>query len=90
MKKILFLLFILLISCQSQVQKELPIIAPKGFESIRNEIIQLVKEGKTPSFSVAVLQDGKIIWKEVFEQTTDTSIVSILSCCFSNDNSYIR
>ena len=79
MKKILFLLFILLISCQSQVQKELPIIAPKGFESIRNEIIQLVKEGKTPSFSVAVLQDGKIIWKEVFEQSTDTSIVSILS-----------
>ena len=79
MKKILFLLPILLISCQSQVQKELPIIAPKGFESIRNEIIQLVKEGKTPSFSVAVLQDGKIIWKEVFEQTTDTSIVSILS-----------
>ncbi len=79
MKKILLLLPILLISCQSQVQKELPIIAPKGFEPIRNEIIQLVKEGKTPSFSVAVLQDGNIIWKEVFERTTDTSTVSILS-----------
>lgn len=79
MKKILGLLPILLISCQSQVQKEFPIIAPKGFEPIRNEIIQLVKEGKTPSFSVAVLQDGNIIWKEVFERNTDTSTVSILS-----------
>jgi len=61
MRKILFLAIILLISCQSKVHKQTSIRPPKNFDPIRNEIIQLVKEGKTPSFSVAVLQDGKVI-----------------------------
>ena len=79
MRKILLILSVLLISCQKQVQKELPVNAPEGFEQIRNEIIQIVKNGKTPSFSIAVLQNGKILWQEAFEQLDDTSSVSISS-----------
>lgn len=78
MRKILFLAITLIVSCQSQVSKPTVTAPPQDFDEIRNEIMQLVKEGKTPSFSVAVLQDGKIIWQEAYEQSNDTSAISIL------------
>lgn len=77
--KILLLVPLLFISCQSKIQEQTSIKAPESFDSIRNDIMQLVKEGKTPSFSVAVLQNGKIIWYENFEQSQNTSGVLISS-----------
>lgn len=78
-KVILFLAAILLVSCESKIKEELTIAPSHDFETIRNEIIRIVKDGKTPSFAVAVIQNGKIIWQEVFEQNSDTSTVSILA-----------
>ena len=77
--KILLLATLLSISCQTKTQEQTSIRAPESFDSIRDDIMQLVKEGKTPSFSVAVLQNGKIIWYENFEQSQDTSGVLISS-----------
>jgi CubicO group peptidase (beta-lactamase class C family) len=77
--KILLLVTLLFISCQSKIQEQSPIKASENFDSIRDDIIQLVKEGKTPSFSVAVLQNEKIIWYENFEQSLNTSEVLISS-----------
>jgi len=74
-KNTLYLFIILFISCQSENQTDSNVQAPEIFDSFRDEIIQLVKEGKTPSFSVAVLQNDSIIWKETFEQTADTSFI---------------
>ena len=76
---ILLLVTLLFISCQTKIQEQSSVKAPESFDSIRDEIIQLVKEGKTPSFSVAVLQNGKIIWYENFEQSLNTSGVLISS-----------
>ena len=50
-KVILFLVAILLVSCESKIKEELTIAPSHDFETIRNEIIQIVKEGKTPSFA---------------------------------------
>ncbi len=56
-----------------------PVKPSPEFDQVRQEIMQLVKEGHTPSFSIAVLQKGKIIWQESFKQSSDTSGVSITS-----------
>jgi len=79
MKRILVVVLIMLTACTSRTKENPPIPAPHNFSSIRNEIIHLVKDGKTPSFSIAVLQNGKILWQEAFEQLDDTSSVSISS-----------
>ncbi|WP_299227881.1 serine hydrolase [uncultured Psychroserpens sp.] len=79
--KIFFIIIgVLLVSCQTNTSKSQDevIRPPKEFDTIRNEIINLVKEEKTPSFSVAVVQNGSIIWKESFLKTTDSLEFQIL------------
>ena len=78
MKKIILFVVLTLIGCKPKIEDGQLVQASKEFDSIRNEIIQSVKDGKTPSFSIAVLQKGKIIWQESFERV-DNSTVSISS-----------
>ncbi len=77
--KILLFAVIVFNSCQPVDQEPVAIAPPMAFDSVRNEIIQLVKEEKTPSFSVAVLQNGNVMWHESFKHEKDTTSVSISS-----------
>lgn len=61
-----------MVSCANYTKENLPISAPKEFNAIRDEIIQLVESGKTPAFSIAVLQNGEILWQEAFEKSKDS------------------
>jgi len=76
MKKLFCFVFLLVMtSCTKESKDKLPIAPQQEFDSVRKEIIDLVKSGKTPSFSIAVLQNGNIVWREAFEKGKDSSIV---------------
>ncbi len=74
----LFILFLSLniISCKKETPK-IPIGPSVEFESIRNEIIDLVSSGNTPSFGIAVIHKDSILWQEVINKDTTHESVSI-------------
>lgn len=79
MKKVILLIFLVINTMTISQENNLPVKPSNAFDTVRNEIIELVKNGKTPSFSVAVLQDGHILWQETFKQSIDSSTFSISS-----------
>jgi hypothetical protein len=43
-----------------------PITRDARFENVREYVISQVKDGKVVSMSIAVAEDGRIIWEESF------------------------
>jgi len=65
-----------LFSCANE-QTNIAIHPPDEFQSLRNEIMELVRSGNTPSFGVAVIRNDTVLWKEVITQDTSSSGISI-------------
>jgi CubicO group peptidase (beta-lactamase class C family) len=72
MRVLRFGLFVFLLSAAiapaegqtGEVPSKASIPAPKSYSSSRDELIERVRKGDSPSFAVAVVKDGKIVWEE--------------------------
>ncbi len=69
MKKILLILTIisiLIFGCSEKGKYDDDIVTSDKFSSIKKTIIEKIDKGDIPSLSVAVIENGKIIWMESF------------------------
>jgi CubicO group peptidase (beta-lactamase class C family) len=69
MKKILFILLILsilIISCSEKNSTSKITIPSDRFENLKDSISKKIDNGDIPSLTVAVFENGKIIWMEAF------------------------
>jgi CubicO group peptidase (beta-lactamase class C family) len=68
-----FLLFVLLFSCgpatSTQVEKD-PALINRFVEELQSRIGRLYRKSDIPGMAVAVVDDEKILWKEVYGHTT--------------------
>ena len=67
-KKLLFvpIFLILLFGCSEKREYNDNVVTTDKFSSIKDTIISKIENGDIPSLSVAVMQNGKIIWMESF------------------------